>query len=66
LFFEKGLSPEKKIVLLFGDKLPQKKTLKKHAFRASPIVLYQKFESGKKWKDMNSGSGQQGRNHIFN
>jgi hypothetical protein len=28
--------------------------------RASPIVLYRK-PSGKRWKDVNCGSGQQGR-----
>ena len=31
------------------------------ANRASLVVLYYKPESGKKWKDMNYGSGQQGR-----
>jgi hypothetical protein len=29
--------------------------------RASPVVLYYKPESGKRWKDMNCCSGQQGR-----
>jgi hypothetical protein len=29
--------------------------------RASPVVLYCKPESGKRWKDVNCGSGQQGR-----
>jgi hypothetical protein len=29
--------------------------------RAFPVVLYCKPESGKKWKDVNCGSGQQGK-----
>jgi hypothetical protein len=29
--------------------------------RASPVVLYRKPESGKRWKDVKCGSGQQGR-----
>jgi hypothetical protein len=29
--------------------------------RASPVVLYCKPESGKKWKDVNFGLGQQGK-----
>jgi hypothetical protein len=29
--------------------------------RASPVILYHKPESGKRWKDVNYGSGQQGR-----
>jgi hypothetical protein len=29
--------------------------------RASPVVLYCKPESGKKWKDVNCGSCQQGK-----
>jgi hypothetical protein len=29
--------------------------------RASPVVLYCKPESGKKWKDVNCGSDQQGK-----
>jgi hypothetical protein len=31
------------------------------SLRASLVVLYCKPESGKRWKDMNCGSGQQGR-----
>jgi hypothetical protein len=31
------------------------------ALRASPVVLYCKPESGKKWKDVNCSSGQQGK-----
>jgi hypothetical protein len=30
-------------------------------FRASPVVMYCKPESEKKWKDVNCGSGQQGK-----
>jgi hypothetical protein len=40
-------------------------TAKSHNFgknylRASPVVLYHKPESGKRWKDVNCGSSQQG------
>jgi hypothetical protein len=31
------------------------------AVRASPVVLYCEPESGKKWKDVDCGSGQQGK-----
>jgi hypothetical protein len=33
-----------------------------YSIRASLVILYHKPESGKRWKDMNCGSDQQGKN----